>query len=407
MSGFFGGDLKGIEEKLEYLLELGVNTVYLCPIFASTANHRYHTHDYFKIDPVLGNLEDFKALLNAVHSKGMKLILDGVFNHCSRGFYQFNSLLEEGELSPYVEWFRVKRFPIKAYSNKEPDYECWWNIPALPQFNHDNPDVREFLFSVAEYWIELGIDGWRLDVPDEIRDHEFWKEFRKRVHRINPEAYIVGEIWKDPSPWLGGDEFDAVMNYRVYKDITYLLFPDLQESIGLDDYVQRLGGLLQVAEPHSQMNLMGSHDTKRVLTLAGNDVYKTKMAYSIMFFMPGAPCIYYGDEISIKGGKDPDCRRTFPWDESQWNHEFRDFIKLLILLRKQNTCLISGEITVQNRNGMLSVSRFNGGGHLNLLVNVSDQEGEVPSEEINEIILGVKFNGPKNSLKPKGILIYK
>lgn len=207
----FGGNLAGIEDKLEYIAGLGVNAIYLCPIFKSNSNHRYHTVDYFEIDPVLGTLEDFDRLVKKAHKLKLRVILDGVFNHCSRGFFQFNSLMELGEHSPYVDWFHVKGWPLNAYTDK-PNYECWWNFPALPKFNTDCPDVREYLFSVGEYWMKRGIDGWRLDVPNEIDDDSFWQEFRRRVKKVNPDAYIVGEIWDEPSRWLKGDQFDGVMN---------------------------------------------------------------------------------------------------------------------------------------------------------------------------------------------------
>ena len=196
----FGGNLAGITDKLEYIASLGVTALYLCPIFKSNSNHRYHTVDYFEIDPVLGTLKDFDRLVKKAHKLGLRVILDGVFNHCSRGFFQFNSLMELGRNSPYVDWFHVHGWPLHAYSGK-PNYDCWWGFPALPKFNTDNPDVREYLFSVGEYWMKRGIDGWRLDVPNEIDDDSFWQEFRRRIKAINPEAYIVGEIWDEPTRW--------------------------------------------------------------------------------------------------------------------------------------------------------------------------------------------------------------
>ena len=172
---YFGGDLSSIQRKLDYIQDLGVNAIYLNPIFQSAAPHRYHTTDYYRIDPKLGTMEDFHALLDEVHRRGMKLILDGVFNHCGRGFFAFNDLLENQEFSPYKDWFHVKHFPIDAFSPGEAvDYLAWWNIKSLPKFNTDNPEVRQYLLGVARYWIEQGIDGWRLDVPNEIDDDAFW-----------------------------------------------------------------------------------------------------------------------------------------------------------------------------------------------------------------------------------------
>ncbi|MGD8474178.1 MAG: glycoside hydrolase family 13 protein, partial [Anaerolineae bacterium] len=217
--GFKGGDLLGIAERLDYLVDLGVTAIYLNPIFQSAANHRYHTHDYYQVDPILGGNGALRFLLDRAHQRDMRIILDGVFNHASRGFFQFNHILENGPASPYVDWFIIKDYPLKAYHapKGKHGYEAWWNLPALPKLNVSTPEVREFLWDVATHWIEFGADGWRLDVPEEITDDAFWQEFRQRVKAVNPDAYIVGEIWDDAPHWLQGDQFDAVMNYPVTR----------------------------------------------------------------------------------------------------------------------------------------------------------------------------------------------
>ncbi len=211
--GFKGGDLMGIAERLDYLLDLGVTAIYLNPIFQSTANHRYHTHDYYQVDPILGGNGALRSLLDRAHQRGMRVILDGVFNHASRGFFQFNHIAENGPESPYVDWFLVNNYPLRPYHARKgmQGYEAWWNLPALPKLNVSTPAVREFLWDVAVHWIEFGADGWRLDVPAEIDDDAFWQEFRHRVRGANPDAYLVGEIWNDAHDWLQGDKFDAVI----------------------------------------------------------------------------------------------------------------------------------------------------------------------------------------------------
>lgn len=215
--GYKGGDLLGLVEHLDYLQDLGITAIYLNPIFQSASNHRYHTHDYMKVDPMLGGDAALKALLDAAHRRNMKVILDGVFNHASRGFFQFHDLCENGEQSAYRDWFFSRSFPLQPYPcssslhEQPPDsgYDCWWGLPALPKFNTSTPAVREFLLNVAQRWISFGADGWRLDVPEEIADPAFWREFRRKVKDINEDAYIVGEIWNDASDWLKGDQFDA------------------------------------------------------------------------------------------------------------------------------------------------------------------------------------------------------
>ena len=352
----FGGNLAGIIDKLEYIASLGVNAIYLCPIFKSNSNHRYHTVDYFEIDPVLGTLKDFDKLVKKAHKLGLRVILDGVFNHCSRGFFQFNSLMELGKNSPYVDWFHVHGWPLHAYSGK-PNYDCWWGYPALPKFNTDNPDVREYLFSVGEYWMKRGIDGWRLDVPNEIDDDSFWQEFRTRIKAINPEAYIVGEIWDEPSRWLQGDQFDGVMNYPLRKAVLAYLFDE--KPIDLAEFAKRVSEAFPKGRFGVPMNLLGSHDTIRLASLPCSNLQRVKLALTLLFFLPGAPCIYYGDEIGMIGGKDPDNRRAFPWgklSEGQ-SKPIYNYIKELVALRNKERVLRDGALDIVYGSGRLEVVR--------------------------------------------------
>lgn len=352
----FGGNIAGIIDKLDYIASLGVNAIYLCPIFKSNSNHRYHTVDYFEIDPVLGTLKDFDKLVKRAHKLGLRVILDGVFNHCSRGFFQFNSLMELGKNSPYVDWFHVHGWPLHAYSGK-PNYDCWWGYPALPKFNTDNPDVRDYLFSVGEYWMKRGIDGWRLDVPNEIDDDSFWQEFRRRIKKINPDAYIVGEIWDEPSRWLRGDQFDGVMNYMLRKAVLAFLFDE--NPIDGAEFAKRLCSAFPEGRFGVQMNLLGSHDTIRLASLPCSNLQRVKLALAILFFLPGAPCVYYGEEIGMEGRKDPDNRRSFPWNklaECRRKPIF-DYVKKLIVLRRENPVLRDGSINIHCRAGRVDIVR--------------------------------------------------
>ncbi len=220
--GYKGGDLLGVLEHLDHIQQLGATALYFNPIFQSASNHRYHTHDYYQVDPLLGGDAAFDELLAECKRRGLRVVLDGVFNHSSRGFFQFNDILENGGASPWLDWFYVDQpsgeHPINAYDIKRaPGYRAWWGLHALPKFNTDNPQVREYLMRVGEYWIRKGVDGWRLDVANEIRTPGFWQEFRRRIKAINPDAYIVAEIWDESPQWLRGDQFDAVMNYHLPK----------------------------------------------------------------------------------------------------------------------------------------------------------------------------------------------
>jgi len=374
--GFKGGDLVGVAEKLDYLQDLGITAIYFNPIFASTANHRYHTFDYYSVDPILGGNAALRELIDKAHQRDIRIVLDAVFNHASRGFYQFNHALENGAASPYLDWFyfndewlKTGR-PLDAYPRRHTrgdsletlGYKAWWDLAALPKLNTNTPAVREFIFDVAEYWLDLGVDGWRLDVPGEIDDDAFWREFRRRVKGRNPEAYIVGELWDDSRRWLQGDQFDAVMNYLFTKPVLGYFCDNLDvkevhraggyqsvRPLNQREFTVAIDRLLAMYDPavtKVQLNLLDSHDTPRFITCARGDESALRLAALFMFTYPGAPSIYYGDEIGLEGQHDPDCRRTFPWDENRWNHGLRDFFKRCIELRKAHPALRRGCYTV-------------------------------------------------------------
>jgi cyclomaltodextrinase / maltogenic alpha-amylase / neopullulanase len=362
LHGYKGGDLWGVIEKLDYLQDLGINAIYLTPIFQSASNHRYHTHDYYQVDPMLGGNSALDALIEAAHQRDIKIVLDGVFNHVGRGFFFFNDILEHGPHSPWLSWFHIEDWPLSAYDGSKPaNYLGWAGNRALPQFNHSNPQVREYIMQVAEYWLKKGIDGWRLDVPFEIKEPGFWQEFRDRVKAINPEAYIVGEVWYDSRQWLDGTQFDAVMNYlfpvatvaftagdRVLKE--YLVSDDYAPypALSAREYASKIEELLSLYDWQIQLvqyNLLDSHDTTRMLTLVGEDRSSVELATVLMFTFPGAPSIYYGNEVGLAGGIDPDCRRAFP-AEIDWDLDVLDSYKRLISLRHQYPALRTGAYRV-------------------------------------------------------------
>jgi cyclomaltodextrinase len=374
--GFKGGDLLGVAERLDYLQELGTTAIYFNPIFQSAANHRYHTYDYYQVDPILGGNDAFRQMLDAAHARRIRVVLDGVFNHASRGFYPFHHTMENGAASPYLDWFyfdeerlqagerldaypsseKERRLSRSRRSRQELGYQAWRDLPALPKFNTDTPAVRSFIFDVARYWVEFGIDGWRLDVPYEIDDDAFWQEFRRVVKTANPEAYIVGEIWSDARRWLQGDQFDAVMNYIFNRaclgffgggclDITqrpggFKLRP--LSAVQFADAVDHMLALYDWQVTLVQLNLLSSHDMPRFLTLVQGDKEALKLATLFQMTFPGAPCVYYGDEIGMEGRHDPDCRRAFPWDESYWDHDLLAFWRWAISLRHEHPALRRG-----------------------------------------------------------------
>jgi glycosidase len=349
ISGFQGGDLRGIIQNFDYLLDLGINALYLNPIFQATSTHRYNTTDYYQIDVRLGDLRDFKALLNVAHNNGVRVILDGVFNHTGRGFFAFNDLLENQQDSLYKDWYLVKRFPVQAYSASEayaagetPDFVAWWGYKSLPKLNTANPQVRRYIMNVARYWIDQGADGWRLDVPNEIDDDDFWNEFRQVVKTSNPDAYILGEIWDGNPRWVGEKNFDGLMNYPIREALLQWLSAK-GSAAKFADKVEAQLGLYPRQNAYAMFLTIGSHDTERIWTVLGGDLAKVKLAYLFLFTYPGAPAVYYGDEIGLEGGKDPACRHTFPWDRKYWRQDVRQWVKRLIELRKSNAPLRRGD----------------------------------------------------------------
>ncbi len=339
---FQGGDLRGIIQKIDYLLDLGVNAIYLNPIFQSPSTHRYNTTDYYRIDPKLGTMADFRALLDVAHENNIRVVLDGVFNHCGRGFFAFSDLLENQEKSPYQDWFHVLRFPIDAYTPGEArDYLAWWKIKSLPKFNTDNKQVRDYLIGVGRYWIEQGIDGWRLDVPSEIDDDDFWNQFRCDVRAINPEAYLLGEIWDGDPRWANDSHFDGLMDYPLRTAVLGFL----QKTLPANEFAARLEKAIEAyprANAYAMFQTLGTHDVERILTLLEGNLSKLKLAYLFLFAIPGAPSIYYGDEVGVEGGKDPDNRRAFPWDPGEWKPGLHDYMQTLISLRKRTPALRRG-----------------------------------------------------------------
>ncbi|ADL12363.1 alpha amylase N-terminal ig-like domain-containing protein [Acetohalobium arabaticum] len=365
---FYGGDLQGVEQKIPYLKRLGVNAVYLNPIFKGTANHRYNTAGYELVDDTLAIKGDLEAseeyvikLIEKLHRYGFKVIFDAVFNHTGYEHWAFQDIIEHGKDSKYVDWYNIHSFPIVPLykQNKEnpPNYDCWWGFGHLPELNVKNPEVRDYIFQVTEKWMDpkgngdlsAGIDGWRLDVPNEVKEvvPNFWQDWRESVMEINPEAYIVGEIWDNASDYLQGDEFDGVMNYR-FRDAA-LRFLGLNEIKG-DEFAAELSKMyFQYPEQanYSMLNLIDSHDTSRYLTVIDED--KERMKLTVLFQMTylGAPMVYYGDEIGMKGEDGPDCRRTMIWKDRGYtkpDYDLFNHYQRLIKIRKQQPALRRGNI---------------------------------------------------------------
>jgi cyclomaltodextrinase len=338
---FFGGDLQGVINHLDHLEKLGINAIYFNPLFEAPTNHKYDTIDYMKVDPHFGTNEKLKELVEACHSRGIKVLLDAVFNHSGSQFPPFLDVKEKGASSRYADWFHVREFPLEIRDGI-PTFDTFAFGADMPKLNTENAEVQEHLLDVARYWIEeIGVDGWRLDVANEV-DHRFWRRFRDVVKQANPEAYILGEIWHDSQPWLNGDQFDAVMNYPLTEAVLDYAVRGTRDGRQFADLVGYLLAAYPQQATEAAFNLLGSHDTPRLLTLGKGDKRRMKLATVIQFTFAGTPCIYYGDEVGLDGGQDPGCRKCMEWDEAKQDQDLLSFFAAVVKLRVDHRALRDG-----------------------------------------------------------------
>jgi cyclomaltodextrinase len=378
---YFGGDLQGIMDRIDYLVELGINAIYFCPVFEAMTNHKYDTKNYLKVDPQFGTNEKMKELVDLCHQKGIRVLLDAVFNHAGAGMSQFIDLKVNGAQSVYKDWFHVQSFPLKIEDGK-PTYDCFAFEPHMPKLNTGHPEVRAHLLEVARYWVEeIGIDGWRLDVSNEV-DHAFWRDFRRVVKQANPEAYILGEIWHDSMMWLQGDQFDAVMNYPVAFEVINFM---VEACVDSQTFAERISKI-QMGYPRQvnevMFNLLDSHDTARFLTLCNENKALFRLALAFQFTYPGTPCVYYGNEVGMTGGPDPDCRKCMEWDPEQQDREIFRYFQQLITLRKNSKALQHGTfkfLSTQKGDSRFVYERKAEEEHLIILMNPYPRAREIQS----------------------------
>lgn len=345
---FFGGDLQGVRDHLDYLTDLGVNGIYFCPIFKATSNHKYDTIDYYEVDPAFGDKKLLKNLIDEAHKRGIRIMFDAVFNHMGVHSPQWQDVLKNGEKSIYKDWFHIRFFPVDSYQMTDlPEtaenipYDTFAFTPFMPKLNTANPEVQKYLLDIATYWIkEFDIDGWRLDVANEV-DHHFWKKFREAVTEIKPDIYILGEIWHSSQAWLQGDEFHAVMNYAFTDSIKDYFAKKKITASQMVSGMNHQQMLYRDQVNEGTFNLLDSHDTARILTLCQGNKELMKSVMAFMFLQKGSPCIYYGTEIGMTGEDDPDCRKCMIWEKEEQDLELFGFIKELVSLRKQLSKIIS------------------------------------------------------------------
>lgn len=352
---FFGGDLDGICKHLDYIQELGVTALYLNPIFKSLSNHKYDIIDYYEIDEMFGGKEAFKRLVKACHERGIKIILDAVFNHVSEKFYPFGQVMARGKQSEYFDWFVIDGDKINADRD---NYDCFAACKYMPKLNTNNPEVQSYLIDVAKHYItEYDIDGWRLDVADEV-SHDFWRQMRRKIKAVNPDAVLIGENWHNSESFLQGDQFDSIMNYGVTKAFLDFFAREIIDEKGFAEALN--AQLMRYTDTTNNMmfNLLDCHDTHRFYSEVGCDARKLMRALLTLVFLPGSINLYYGTEILTEGGYDPDSRRTFDFEKLN-NSEIK-CIKgevAYILKLKNQPAIAHGSIRIWSGDGYVTIER--------------------------------------------------
>lgn len=391
------GSLRGIINRLEYIKELGVDIIYMTPVFCSDSSHKYNIDDYYKIDPSFGTKEDLKELVDKAHGLGMYVILDGVFNHTGIDFFAFRDIRDKKEQSAYLDWYYIEEFPLIMEWGKKPNYKTFSYAGMMPKLNLQNKETADYVIDVASYWIrECDIDGWRLDVADEI-NHAFWKRFRREVKAVKKDVLITGEIWHFAGDFLEGDEWDSIMNYQFYyavSDLVALGSMSVSSFMGNLNFMK--GNLNQALEGYL-WNFIDSHDTARFLHSAGHDTGKHRLAAALQLLLPGMPMIYYGDETALEGGPDPDCRRGMLWDENRRNKEMLGYYQTLLKIRHEHPVLTEGEILEQytkDADGLIYIKRCLKGQSVILLFHAKEGEVSLPAlQGQRNLISGRAFSG--------------
>lgn len=402
------GNLRGIINSIPHLKKLGIDIIYMTPVFASNSSHKYDTIDYYRIDPSFGTTEDLKELVQKAHREGMRVILDGVFNHTSTQFFAFEDVEKNKENSRYKDWYYIKDFPVQGGSRTvKPNYKCFSYFGRMPKLNLSNPETAEYFINVGKYWMEeCDIDGWRLDVGDEVV-HSFWKKFRQEIRQIKPDALIIGEIWHYAGDFLEGDEWDTVMNYPFYQAVQDFV---AKGTITATQFVQQLDflrGNLHKDVYSVLCNLIDSHDTARFLHTADGNKSKLKLAAALQLLLPGMPMIYYGSEFGMTGGADPDCRRGMVWDKKYQDGNMFDWYCRLTQIRKDIPVLTEGvliESETDDKNGVVIQTREMDRQQVTVIFHGKDGNVKLSEyTEREELLAEEKFDG---ILKPYQVAVF-
>lgn len=346
--GKLGGTIRGIEENADYLEELGINCIYINPVFAAGEYHKYDLLDYYHVDPCFGTNEEFGSMVQTLHARGIRVIVDGVFNHCGWYFFAFDDVVRNGEKSRYRDWFYRLSFPVERPEDPEmyPSYECFGYERMMPKLNTANREVQDYFCDVCRYWLETyDIDGWRLDVASEVND-EFWRAFRRTAKEVKPDCILIGEVWETASHWLDGSQFDSSMNYDFRKHCRRFFGEGSMDARAFDGRVTGMRMRYRRNMLPAQLNLLDSHDVSRFLSLCGKDLHRYRLAILFLMCFVGMPSVFYGDEQGIAGVREEEYRSPMPWKDGC--PELFAFFKQAIALRRGHVALRRGEYrTVQ------------------------------------------------------------
>lgn len=402
-----GGTLWGVVERLDDLADLGIGALYLTPVFSASSFHGYKTISHYEIEPLLGGDAAFDALCVAAHARGIRVVLDGVFNHVDLAFPRFRNVLENGAASPWRDWFRIDAFPLNPWDEARPShYACWEGRRTMPELNADNPAVREYVSRVCEHWVRKGADGWRFDCPTKVGDAAFWRQLRGRLKAIDPEVYLLGEVWTDSSPWLDGTQWDAATNYPLmftilrfvagerlrYREIVANAAP--QAALDAAQFAAELARLhARTAWPFvlAQFNFVNTPDTGRVRTLVDADGAIERLAAVLLFTLPGAPCLLYAQEVGASGGAPPESRIGFP-PPGAWDRSLREFYRALIGLRRRHEAFRSGGFRViGTRERCVSFARETARQRIVVVVNAGTEPVSVgPDVAVDHVLFGAE-----------------
>ena len=404
---FYGGDLRGIIQRLPYLKDLGISGIYLLPLFLSNSNHKYNTFDYETIDPDFGTEEDMIELVRTAHALGIRVMVDAVFNHSGTEFFAWKDVWEKGEGSRYFDWFCINKHPFerKRASLRDGRFYGFAFLDSMPKLNTGNSEVADYCIARCRHWVQAwDIDGIRFDVGNEV-SHHFLKQLNAALKPLNPELFLLGEIWHDSIPWLQGDEYDSVMNYPFFESMQNFWVDTNATSRDFMYAMNRVYSLYPEQVNRCIFNFLDTHDTMRALTRCGNtDQFYQQLA--ILLTMPGSACIYYGTEIAMPGGHDPDCRRPMPWDqiEAGCHDEALREAKNLIALRKQQPAIRGTQIRWHHADEhprLICYDRTHGGESIRVYLN-SGETVEIPEQNI---LYSRHLQG--TTLSPGGIAICK